>query len=270
MQLFPDSVKRLNRAVSHYNAAYAELVKFVQPDAHEVIVEIDESGTRSIAKTRLPGPPENEVALELGEFFYQLRAALDSLIYQTSIYSEGVDPPSNKNRVEFPICIDKEKFNSNPVNSSPFPHELRDWIFSIQPYVTRNIHNPNHKLGHYLEILHDCARIDRHRRLHLVGTASFDVGVEFETSPEITISEIERVDGNVLESEAIFLTFRIEGMRPGKEYKIRLKSSFELHITIENLPVPAGGNMGNELLAILHSVDFVIRFFKDCYRVDRD
>lgn len=268
MRLFPDSVKRLNRAVVHYNAAYAEILKFVQPEAHDVVVEINDAGTEGVAKTRLPEPPDNDVALELGEFFYQLRAALDSLIYQTSVYTEGVDPPSNKNKAEFPICIDKGKFNQNAVNKLPFPPQLRDWLLSIQPYVARDASNNYHMLSQYLEILHDCARIDRHRRLHLVGIASFNVDVEFETSPEITVSSIERVNGNILESEAIFLRFRIEGMRPGKEYKIKLKSKFQLEITLENLPVPSGGNMGRELVRIMNAVDQVIKVFKDCYGGD--
>ena len=141
-RLFPDSVKRINRAVLHYNAVYAEFLKFIQPDAHTVHIEMSEQETEGVAKTRLPDVPENDMALELGEFFYQLRAALDSLIYQASIYTEGVDPPSNKDKVEFPICIDEGKFNRNAVNRKPFPTKLRNRLLSIQPYAAKDPGNP--------------------------------------------------------------------------------------------------------------------------------
>ena len=265
MDLFPDSVKRLNRAVLHFNAAQAEITKFIQPDGHSVVIEMNEEWTEGVAKTRLPSVPENDIALELGEFFYQLRAALDALIYQASIYSEGASPPSNEEKVEFPICIDEGKFNRNAVNKAPFPKELRDWLLSIQPYIAHDPRHPCHSLSRYLQILHDCARIDRHRRLHVAGVASFDVGTEFKTSPNVIVYGIEAVDGKILQDEAVFLRFKVPKSISTDPKKIELKSKFRLQIAVSDLPIPEGSDTGKELRRIIDAVALVIGFFKECH-----
>jgi hypothetical protein len=201
----------------------------------------------------------------LGEFFYQLRAALDALIYQASSYTEGIDPPSNQERVEFPICIDPDKFKGNAVNKPPFPAELREWLLSIQPYVSTDPDNPNHLLSRYLQVLHNCARIDRHRRLHVVGVASFQLGIVFDTSPGVVVSDINWVDGNILQTEAVFARFKIEGFIQGVPQKIQLATKFNILLALEGLPIPDGSNMGQEMREMIKAVDTVIRFFKAGY-----
>jgi hypothetical protein len=240
-----------------------------QPEAHSVRIEVNDEGTIGVAKTKLPQIPENDIALEFGEFFYQLRAALDSLIYQALVYVEGVDPPTNGDKSEFPICIDKAKFNSNSVNRSPFPPELRDWLRSIQPYVVTDVSNPNYELARYLKLLHDCARLDRHRRLHLIGTAVFEVGAKFRASPEVTISAVEFIGANLFEEEAEFLRFSISGfMGTGEHRKIQLESQFGVQIAIKDLPVPEGSTLAREMSLLVEAVKFVANKFTESFGGD--
>jgi hypothetical protein len=268
MQLFPDCQRRIIRAISHGKAARDIWEGLGQSEAHAVRIEVNQEGSEGIAKTKLPQIPENDMALEIGEFFYQLRAALDSLIYQVLIYQEGVDPPINGDKSEFPICIDKAKFNSNSVNKAPFPKELMDWLRSIQPYIANKPGHPNYELATYLKLLHDCARLDRHRRLHLVGTAVFEVGVKFRMSPGVTISGIEFVGGNLFEDEAEFLRFKVSGFHDGGHRKIQLESKFGVQIALQDLPVPGGGTLAREMGIIVESVKFVAKHFTECFGGD--
>ena len=215
------------------------------------------SGPKELQKPVSQTVPENDLALEVGEFFYQLRAALDSLIYQASVYSEGLDPPSNQDKVEFPICIDEGKFNRNAVNKPPFPAPLRDWILSIQPYVARDPAHPHHELSRYLEILHDCARFDRHSDCMWRASLASDV------SPGVNVTGIEHVPGNILQHEDVFLRFKVDSFNSSSPKKIKLKSHFALQIAVEYLPTPEGSDMGKEMMKILKAVDVVIQFFRD-------
>lgn len=266
--LFPDSRRRIQRAVAHGKSVHTEWDSLARPEAHPVRIEISDDGTQGVVKTRLPGIPENDMALQLGEFFYQLRAALDCLIYQASAYVEGIDPPSNENSVEFPICIDEGKFRKNSVNKPPFPQELRDWLLSIQPYVANDASHPNYTLARYLKLLHDYARIDRHRRLHMVGAAIFEVGVHFNASPGVEISGIEFVGGNLFEDEAEFVRFNVSGFKSSERKKIQLKSHFGMQIAMEGHLIPEGGNLGSEMTKIVHAVDYVIRHFRESFGDD--
>jgi len=253
--------------MAHGKAVQSEWERLVQPEAHAVRIEINEDGTAAVAKTQLPSVPQNNIPLELGEMFYQLRAALDGLIYQASAYVEGVEVPSNGDKVEFPICIDKAKFNSNAVNRPPFPKELRNWLLSVQPYIANDPSHPNFALAKYLKILHDCARIDRHRRLHLVGRALFEIGAQFTTSPGVEVADVEAVAGNIFEQEAEFLRFSVSGFRGNPTAEIKLQSKFGLEIAIEGVPVPEGGNLGRELTQVARSVAHIIDYFKRNFTV---
>lgn len=96
MELFPDSVARLRRAVSHGVAIQAEWQRIAQPESHVVRIDVNEDGTQGVAKTFIPAIAKNEISLQLGELFYQLRSALDGLIYQAAVYDEGCNTPPHQ------------------------------------------------------------------------------------------------------------------------------------------------------------------------------
>jgi hypothetical protein len=53
------------------------------------------------------------LALDLGEFLYQLRAALDACIHQAAILESGKDPHPDEKALEFPICVSSEEFKNS-------------------------------------------------------------------------------------------------------------------------------------------------------------
>jgi transposase len=55
-----------------------------------VAIEMNSDWTTGIVKVvALKRLPKNDLALELGEMFYQLRAALDAVVYQAAILAGG-------------------------------------------------------------------------------------------------------------------------------------------------------------------------------------
>jgi hypothetical protein len=265
-RLFVDSWKRIERAIAHGKAFKAEGERVVNPESYTTSISVNSDWTYGSIKSITNAASENDMALELGEFFYQLRAALDAAIYQVSVMEQGCEPPANENRVEFPICHSPQVFERNPLNTDPFPQQLRDWLETIQPYNTAKTANTDYStLNRRLEILHNCARKDRHRRLHLVAAVPTAIDWEFTITGPGRITYETPVPANFLEDECVFLEFGIEGIRPERTTNIKLESAISIEISLSEVPVPAGSNLGMELQWIVKAVEFVIEFFESGY-----
>ena len=61
-----------------------------EPYSTVVYVDHDGEGRISVYANDLP----DELSLEFGELLYQLRATLDSLVYELAIIDSGQDPPA--------------------------------------------------------------------------------------------------------------------------------------------------------------------------------
>lgn len=266
MSVFEDSWKRIRRAMIHGRAFKAEWERIVNPESYTTLIDVNSDGTHGTLKAITNIAPEDDMALELGEFFYQLRAALDAAVYQVSIFEQGADPPAHENRVEFPICHSPEVFNRNPINTAPFPQELRDWLESIQPYNIIKTAATNYStLNRKLEILHNCARKDRHRRLHAVAAVPTAIDWDFHITGPGKITSVTPVQANFLEDECVFLEFGIEGMVAKETTNIQLETAMSIEVSFEEIPVPTGSDLGSELKRIIDATDFVVRKFEDGY-----
>lgn len=265
-RLFVDSWKRIDRAIEHGKAFKAEWERVVNPESYSTSISMNSDWTHGSIKSVTNIPPENDMALELGEFFYQLRAALDAAVYQVSVMEQGCEPPAHENRVEFPICHDPNMFNRNPLNTDPFPLQLRSWIESIQPYNTAKTASTDYStLNRRLETLHNCARKDRHRRLHLVAAVPTTMDWEFTITGPGRITYETPIQTNFLEGECVFLEFGVEGVRPESPTNIKLESAISIEVSLGEVPIPTGSNLGTELQWIVKAVEFVINFFESGY-----
>ncbi len=126
----------------------------------------------------------NQLALELGEFAYQLRSALDGLIWDAITYTQGSELPSDTKglaRLEFPLALewkarDTEKHR---FHGFPFPQNLIDWMKSVQPGTAdKPVNHPDRGLQNTLEDIHDLARYDRHRRLRVVSMVPVNQSID--------------------------------------------------------------------------------------------
>ena len=265
-RLFVDSWKRIDRAIKHGKAFKAEWDRVVNPESYTTSISVNSDWTHGSIKSVTNIVPENDMALELGEFFYQLRAALDAAVYQVSVMEQGVEPPAHENRVEFPIYHAPEVFNRNPLNTDPFPQQLRDWLETIQPYNTAKTAQTDYStLNRRLEILHNCARKDRHRRLHLVAAVPTVMDLEFTITGPGRITYETPIQANFLEDECVFLEFGIEGVRPERTTNIKLESAISIEVSLSEVPVPMGSNLGTELQWVVKAVEYVIEFFESGY-----
>lgn len=159
---------RLDRSVEHYKAFGAEWARHLDTNPHALSVEIDENGDGRIVFTRLKEPP-TRLSLILGEFLYELRAALDNTLYAVAILDSGLNPPPKASALEWPICASERAWQSHRARRlDHLSQEIQDALHAIQPFQAQ------HPSWNCLAILNDMARTDRHRAVHFVTSFASD------------------------------------------------------------------------------------------------
>jgi hypothetical protein len=143
---FKNSRNRLDRATHHAKAFTAEWDAILHDESCiPVFIKNPNTGWYDVLVHLSPDSAErierNTISLELGEFAYQLRAALDGLIWEAITRTQGAEPPSDAkylSRLEFPLA---PTWKANDVDAGrfygfPFPQNLIDWMKTIQPDAT--------------------------------------------------------------------------------------------------------------------------------------
>jgi hypothetical protein len=205
----------------------------------------------------------------LGEYAYQLRAALDRLIWDAITFTQGTEPPSDANRLEFPILNGKARnFQDCAFLKFPFPDELKIWLESVQPYsAVKPPGDPDRGVSTCLGDIHDLARFDRHRRLRVV--AAVPTGLKFwvDTIPPCKVVARERIDScDLLSGQYEFLRYRIETSEGIHPEKARLKTELTFEILLEDIEPFDGKNTGEQLEMLLHVVRYIIMRFEENFR----
>lgn len=153
---------RLDRAYEHL-ATFGRLWgEYLASRPHELTYKALPDGTLAVCLHRR-SPLSVELSLVFGELVYELRAALDNCLYATAVLVSGENPPPDASRLEWPIREDLKAWKAQLSRYRALPDEVRDALERIQPY------RADFPDWNSLKILHDLARIDRHRSPHGLG-----------------------------------------------------------------------------------------------------
>jgi hypothetical protein len=127
------------------------------------------SGEGVVQKNPVPGAVAYEfrmapvdLRLILGDCFQNMRAAMDHEVFALSAKRHGKEWADNAD-TSFPITKTEQSFKSRGRQQiRGLSRAAQDLVEELQPY-----HNPRHPLAKSLELVHDVARVDRHRLLSL-------------------------------------------------------------------------------------------------------
>lgn len=211
----------------------------------------------------------NQLSLVLGEFAYQLRAALDGLIWETVSLTQGSElPPDTKglHRLEFPLSptwkaadIDQNRFHG-----FPFPQKLIDWMKSVQPGTAdKPSDHPDRGLQNTLEDIHNLARFDRHRRLRVVSMLPLNQRIDILATepPGGGAVAHEWLDCDPLNGK--YEVIRIKVVCPGElfPYKVNVKPKLSFGVSAEDIEPYGGADIGIQLDRFMCAVEHVIDRF---------
>jgi hypothetical protein len=205
--------------------------------------------------------------LILGEYAYQLRAALDGLIWDAITFTQGAEPPSDANRLEFPILNGNVRdFKNCAFLTFPFPDKLKVWLESIQPgSAEKPLDDPDRGLANALEDVHNLARLDRHRRLRIIGAypTQLHANIVFEPSEGFKAIGREGLPCNILGGEYDLLRFKVESATGITPRKIRIETGAKFEIFFEDLPPMDDTPSGEQLGMLGRAVQYVISRFEE-------
>lgn len=179
---------RLDRAVEHFEAFRDRWAEHLDTEPHSVGIEVGEGGAGRIVFTRHTNPPA-VLSIVLGEYLYELRAALDNTLYAVAMIDSDEDPPPGAGQLEWPICDTKRLWESTRRRRlKHLDPALQDALYRVQPFQAEAPgHNP-------LLILHDMARIDRHRAVHFVTSSAQEGWLKFDRT---LVTDVEVYPGPV-------------------------------------------------------------------------
>lgn len=124
-------------------------VKNVDPCTLEILVVMRE-------------PAPVDMALIFSEWLAALRASLDNALYALAASISGQNPPPHAERIQYPICSTQEDFTKQAKRLTMLPNHVVEAIEKAQPY--QSPYGPESNLTYWI---HELARKDRHRSLHI-------------------------------------------------------------------------------------------------------
>lgn len=147
---------------------------------------VDPRTLEILAVMREPAPVE--LALIFSEWLAALRGALDNALYALAATTSGQNPPPRAERIQYPICSTPEDFKKQAKRLSTLPQHVVGALERSQPY--QSPYGPESNLTYWI---HELARTDRHRSLH-VGLGRVDEHrIRVAPPPGVTIHFDETV-----------------------------------------------------------------------------
>lgn len=111
-------------------------------------------------------PMPTRLSTLFGEWLYELRAALDGILYHLAVQDSGQNPPPAERSLMFPIFDDETKFDDP--NHRGRLKALSDQTFELLRHVQPFNAQPDHR-SNVLWWLEELSRIDRHRYGHALA-----------------------------------------------------------------------------------------------------
>ena len=167
---------KTNRARECLTSLANDIAVFCEYERRLRIFETEEE-IPTIVGANVPDLP-TDYPIRVGEIAYNLRSALDHLVWQLVIDNGGTP----NNRIAFPICLDEDQYHSQAKGKLKGVSQAHiEVIRRFQPWQEQ------YKVGAHLQMLHAICNIDKHRYLNVVAlhsssTACMEEGIDLEST----------------------------------------------------------------------------------------
>ncbi|HEX7290589.1 MAG TPA: hypothetical protein VF250_05600 [Conexibacter sp.] len=218
-----------------FGRIWNEFLSSNEGEPYRVSVSVDSKGQGEIYVWPVDFPG-NELALEFGEFLYQLRAALDSLIYETAVVVSGQDPPPNAEDLEFPIRPSETSFNNAARKIAPLADHHKVWIEEMQPYHREHRTDGLQLTAQILDAINDLARKDRHRGLRVIASWGANKNPQIDLPAGCELEWVQVTPDGPLERQGVVATFKIRNWTP--DLQLHANPNCTIDVAVEDAPPP--------------------------------
>lgn len=267
--------RKLGRAVEHFEQLKAQIVGWEQGQGY-TLRAVPSPAPFYVLRADIERPIEDEpFPLVLGDFLQNARAALDYLSGELGHAGAGGAMSEDEARAAtFPIARTPELFAQIVAQRLPMISEtVRTVLESLQPYVTGD----DLWMWEPLWILHELARVDRHRFLHIgyawigilepdpdnshnvsISDLSVTEGpLSFAIVDGLEQAEAELADTGIAEESPILATFHAERINPEEEMHMAWRYAIEIGFSKDRLPETLselGGIFGTNVVFALSGI----------------
>ena len=156
MDLFESARVRVERARLHAGEMIATWNEYLEPHPFDFEL-VHQSDTVLLLRCVQHEPMPLVLPALFGEWLFNLRSALDHVIWAAAAHASGSVPPPNENGLQYPIYDDRATWTRNRWRIKELASHQIDMLETMQPFRSDTDAN-------YLCWINRLARIDRHRR----------------------------------------------------------------------------------------------------------
>lgn len=248
---------RLEGADAHLQSIKDQISAFLSVEPYRCIAEFDREHSEYVFKIQIVGDIPRRLSNTVGDFFHNLRSALDHLVFALSILPDGTDPPRG---TEFPIFSSRESFyRLNKRNEPEYGSGLykirgvrdsahRALIEGVQPH-----HRGSESKRHPLWVIHDFSIVDKHRKPHLALAFLDGDGFDIFRVRDMSIYiDYWRTPAGVFHDGTEIGKMKVEIRGPNPELHVNPRISYGISFD------PKGPGCGDPVIDLCTSlVDFV-------------
>lgn len=210
---------RINRAKDNINEFGETLRRYLDQRPAKLKVDVNTQGQGTVRVERHEPIPV-ELSILLGEALQNLRAGLDNCLYAVAIIDSGVNPPPGAGKLQWPIAVTPKEWKNNKGRLEHLSPHLVTALHRIQPFQAER------QDLNCLQILHDLARIDRHRAAHELAMWPQTVKGTFDKK---VIRDL-KINEGPLSDEGIVVTFTQVGSEELSPALIDLDFEFDIDV----------------------------------------
>jgi hypothetical protein len=246
------SQARISRAQDNINEFAQLLGEYLEGSPSRIRVDIDAQGYGAIRVERSEPIPD-QLSILLGEALQNLRAGLDNCLYAVAIIDSGTNPPPGASQLQWPIALSPKEWTANKKRLQHLSPHLIEALHRIQPFQAEN---PG---WNCLRILHDLARIDRHRAAHELAMRPEKVKGTYDKK---TIRDL-KINEGTLDDEGIVVTFTRRGDKELTPKMLDLQFEFDIDVRdvemaphiVTGKPSRPWGSLDNRLKVMCAAVE---------------
>lgn len=157
MKLFESARLRVSRAQDRAREMSEVWNDYLTPDPFEALL-LRVSPTQYVVRLEQTEPVPLELSALFGEWLYNLRSALDHIVWASAAYAAGSVPPDGEDRLQYPIYDTEDRWIRNRWRLKSLPTHQVEMLHRMQPFNSNSDAN-------FLRWINELARIDRHRHL---------------------------------------------------------------------------------------------------------
>lgn len=259
MSVFEECWERVNRAGTHGKAVVDGCNRLLGDESYRIVPELrnERDGVLKIVPNVIA---DDTLSLELGEYFYQVRAALDSAMWKAFEIVGTSDPTTKESQLYFPIIEKPSSLKDATFQKINLPDALKAWLCSIQPCNAskRAKDSEESTISDALLVINNCAKHDRHHKLHLVGAYLTQSTAHVEVTPPAIVTHLESITtGDYFKGEFVVAEYIVEGWTP--ETQVRGNGSFGVEVSVKEIPAGMGAELGSRLAHLSNITRFCIQ-----------